>query len=169
MQKTVGNIVMNVAAVADHYVFQHGHLPEQTYVLKCARHAECDAPLRGDMIDYLAAELYCTGVCLIEAGDNIENRSFTSTIGTDQTDDLVLRNGKGYIFNSSQAAEGDTKILRTQNIHSVYLLVLAVQREGFPEDPQCSLPAFRLNRAQQHHNDQGQTVEQHPVVVKAAQ
>ena len=121
------------------------------------------------MIDYLAAELYCTGVCLIEAGDNIENRSFTSTIGTDQTDDLVLRNGKGYIFNSSQAAEGDTKILRTQNIHSVYLLVLAVQREGFPEDPQCSLPAFRLNRAQQHHNDQGQAVEQHPVVVKAAQ
>ena len=93
----------------------------------------------------------------------------TAAPGGKTTEMAALMNGKGYIFNSSQAAEGDTKILRTQNIHSVYLLVLTVQREGFPEDPQCSLPAFRLNRAQQHHNDQGQAVEQHPVVVKAAQ
>ena len=66
-----------------HHVFHRGHLPEQANVLEGARNTGLGHFMHGGGAVGLAFEHKFARIRLIQAGNHIEKRGFTGTIGAD--------------------------------------------------------------------------------------
>jgi hypothetical protein len=89
----------------DHDVFQDCHPAEQFNVLKGSDHATPGQPFRRKLGNLFVGKKDLPRGLAIYSRYDIEERSFAGAIGTDDSLDFTLGNGKGNVPKRGDAAE----------------------------------------------------------------
>ena len=102
----------------DHNILNHAKLCKHLIILECSSHSQLDDILRPHALDLLSVKGDGSLRRLVQADEQIENRSFSRTVGADNRYNFPLIDVECGVIHRNQAAKVNCQILYIQQWHT---------------------------------------------------